>query len=237
MIGFDPLMVSSLLILASGAGDSCPRHDPAEINIIPRTEEVQYDTSQTLAELQGYQMDTVDPYAFHGTTVTQAFMRGKIRVEQAIKLAHSQNRKRDLSCLWYDTIEVTLHIDPTIVVAREIYNDHCMRKAVIDHELKHVRVDREIVNKYANVIGQKLLSELQSRGFSAGPIPSDRVEEVSEKMQRVVKQILELETQKMSIDRQERQREVDSLGEYESVDAQCPAFEKKKQKLYGNLGR
>lgn len=237
MIGFDPLTVSTLLVLASGSADVCMRHDPAKINIIPRTEEVEYDTSQSLAELQEYQTDTVDPYSFHGSTVTQAFTRGRIKVEQAIKLGHSQNRKGDQSCLWYDTIEITLHIEPTIVVAREIYNDTCMRDAVIDHELKHVRVDREIVNKYANVMGQKLLSELQSRGFSAGPLPSDRVEDVSEKMQRVVKQILELETQKMSVDRQERQREVDSLGEYESVDARCPAFEKKKQKLYGNLGR
>ena len=136
------------------------------------------------------------------------------------------------ACIWYDSIDVELNIDPEIVIAKELYYDSCMRKSIIEHELKHVRVDREVVNKYAQTIGKRLFEALKARGFSVGPIKEERLLEVRSKMQRVVNQILELEYKKMNIERRERQLEVDSLEEYDSVDDKCPGFEKKKKKLY-----
>ena len=236
MFGIDPVTLSSLLILA-GSNVSCPVHDPTEINIIPRTEKVKYDRSQTLKEIQQYSTDTVDPYGFHGTTITQGFMKGRIQLEHRIKFGQSINKGYGFACVWYKDITVKLHIDPTIVIAKELYKDKCMRKAILAHELKHVRVDREIVNKYARSMGNKLMKELKSRGFSAGPLQIDRAQGVSQKMQHVVDQILELEYDKMGIERRERQREVDSLEEYNSVDDKCPGFEKKKERLYSDLMR
>ena len=51
-------------------------------------------------------------------------------------------------------------------------------------------------------------------------------------MKQVVAQILDFEFQKMSLERQENQRAVDNLEEYQSVNAKCPDFEKDKEKLY-----
>ncbi len=238
MFGIDPLTVSTLLVLAAGGRAlECPDREPTKINMVPKTADVEYDPSQTLAEIQEYSMDTVDPYGFHGQTITQAFMKGSIGLEHNIKFGQAQMSKYNAACVWYDTITVELKIDPTIVIAKEIYNDRCMRKAVLEHELKHVRVDREIVNKYAKIMGKKLYVALKSRGFSAGPFPAEQSQDVAEKMQRVVHQILDLEYQKLGIERMERQRDVDSLGEYNRVDELCPAFDKKKKKLYGGLTR
>ena len=234
MFGIDPVTLSSLLILAGNVA-TCPAHEPTKINVIPRTEKVKYDYSQTLEEIQDYSTDTVDPYGFHGTTITQGFMKGTVQLEHSMKLGHYTDNQYGFVCLWYDEITVKLHIDPTIVIAKELYKDKCMRQAILGHESKHVRVDREIVNKYAKLMGGKLVKALTSRGFSAGPMKVDRAKEVSQKMQRVVGQILALEDQKMNIDRQERQREVDTLEEYNSVDDKCPSFERKKVKLYSDL--
>lgn len=234
MIGFDPLTASTLLILA-GQTLSCPKHAPTKINVIPRTEKVTYDSSQSLKQLQTYNTDTVDPYAFHGQTITRAFMKGKIGLEQKVRLGQSTFMRGNAACVWYDTITVEIHIEPQIVIAKEIYNDSCLRKAVLGHELKHVRVDREIVNKYAKSIGKKLMKELKTRGFEAGPFDPMRTEEVGNKMQRVVSQILELEYRKLGIERQELQRDVDSLKEYESVDDKCPLSEKKMDQLYADM--
>ncbi len=234
MFVFDPLTLSSLLILAGGA-PVCPSHEPTKINIVPRTAKVKHDYKQSLKKIQGYSMDTVDPYGFHGTTITQGFMKGKIQLEHNIQFGQSVNKKYGYACIWYKDITVSLNIEPTIVIAKELSKDHCMRKAILGHEMKHVRVDREVVNKYAKSMGKKLITALKSRGFSAGPVQVGRVKEVSHKMGRVVGQILELEYRKMGIDRQERQRAVDSLEEYNSVDDKCPSFEKRKAKLYSNL--
>ncbi len=234
MFGIDPITVASLMILA-GNSVSCPNPPTTKINIIPHTEKVKYDYKQSLKEIQEYSTDTVDPYGFHGTTITQGFMSGEIGLDHKVTLGQVTNSRRGYSCIWYKDITINITIDPTIVIAKELYNDRCMRKAILDHELKHVRVDRKIVNKYANLIGAKLMSELKTRGFSAGPMHIKDTVIASKKMQRVVNQIIELEYKKLSIDRQESQRAVDNLEEYKSVDNKCPAFEKQKKQLYTEL--
>ncbi len=233
MFGIDPLTLSSLLVLTANA--TCPAHDATKINIVPRTDKVEYDHSQSLKKIQSYSTDTVDPYGFHGTTITQGFMTGKIMLEHKIRYGQVTNSKYGYGCIWYKDINIEIKISPKIVIAKELYRDKCMRKAIINHELKHVRVDREIVNKYAKSMGAKLLKALKSRGFEAGPMRIDRMPEVSAKMSRVIQQILELEYKKLGIDRQESQRDVDTLEEYESVDDKCPAFEKKKNRFYSKL--
>ncbi|MCB1782357.1 MAG: hypothetical protein KDI13_00025 [Alphaproteobacteria bacterium] len=236
MFGIDVLSASALLVLASAQKPVCPAHDPTAINVIPRTEDVEFDTSQTLKEIQNYNMDTVDPYGFHGKSITQAFMSGGIERKHQVKLNYGPiEGYRNAVCIWYEDITVELSIDPTIVVASELYDDRCMRGALIDHEMKHIRVDRELVNEHARAIGQKLMSELKSRGFSSGPISGDNAQSVAKKMHHVVGQILQLEYQKLDIDRLERQRAVDNLDEYNRVDDICPDFRKKKKELYSDL--
>lgn len=234
MIGIDPVTLISMTVLA-GFTPECPAHEPTKINIKPVSKKIKYDTSQSLKELQKYDTDTIDPYSFHGHSITQAFMKGGVGISSEVKFAGQSVPRYGVSCLWYDEINIEIKVDPTIVVAKEIYHDPCMRKAVIGHELKHVQVDRKIVNKYAKTIGQKLMAELKTRGFTAGPFKTERAEDVRQKMIRVVSQIIELEDQKMHLDRREQQLKVDTLEEYERVDDQCPAFEKKKKALYADI--
>ena len=234
MFGIDPVILSSMLILA-GNTITCPAHDPTEINVIPHTAKVMYDYTNSLGQLQSYKTDTVDPYEFQGQTITQGFMKGQIELRHKIMFGQVKEERSGYGCLWYDTIDIRLNIDPKIFIAKELSKDKCMRESIIEHELKHVRVDREIVNKYAKSMGQSVYNALKSRGFSVGPIRVDRMEEVKSKMQRVVKQVLELEYKKLGIERRERQRAVDSLDEYERVDNECPGFEKKKKKLYKDV--
>ena len=235
MLPLDPLTASSLLILAASGPSVCPVPPPSKLNVIPSTAELKFDTTQTLAELQNYSMDTVDPYGFHGMSVTQAFMKGSIQPRWEVKIGHLFSKDYNAYCLWYEEITVNIDIDPTIVIARELYADSCMRKAIIGHESKHVKVDRVIVNEYAKTIGKKLYDELSARGFSAGPIPMESGELTVKRMQRVVQQILDHEFKKMELDRMDRQRAVDTLEEYKSVDAKCPLFERQKSKIYADL--
>ena len=234
MIGIDPVTLATMTILA-GYTPQCPVHEPTKINIKPVSEKIKYDKNQSLKDIQSYDTDTIDPYSFHGQSITQAFMKGSVGIGYQVKFAGSSSPKTGVSCMWYKEINVEIKVDPTIVIAKEIYHDPCMRKAVIGHEHKHVQVDRVIVNKYAKSIGRKLMSGLESRGFTAGPFDGARAGEIKEKMLRVVSQIIDLEDQKMDLERREKQLEVDTLEEYESVDDKCPFFEKKKAVIYSDI--
>lgn len=241
MFGFDPLSASSLLILAATSPNpafTCAPHPPAQIRVVPRAETVKYEYDSTLKELQAYETDTIDPYSFHATTVTQGFMKGSIEptLEVSIKQSNASAANtalpNNMVCIWYNEIEVGFHIDPTIFIAKELAENTCLRKAITEHEMKHVNVDRKIVNKYARTAGQKIYAELNARGYTVGPINEADVDEVAAKMRAIVAQVFDVEFQKMAIERRENQRAVDNLEEYESVNAKCPEFEKNKEKLY-----
>ena len=217
----EPLAALGLLTLASDPSSVCRVPKPVDIRVTPKTSKVKYDISQTRDEIQKYNIDTVNPYGFDAKTHTNGFMRGLIKMQPFVKLDYKYVYQNQAVCIWYEKVELKIEIEPEIVIAKEVASDRCEYSAVKEHELKHVMVDRKIVNKYAKTMGKKVYEGLKSRGFVVGPIRPEAAEAVAKRMQETVGQLVELEYQKMSIERQERQQAVDSLEEYERVNSLC----------------
>lgn len=224
MFGFDPLAMGSLLILASADPAQCGAIPKTKINILPSAKKTRLVTSGSLKDIQNVEIDTIDPYGLHANTMTQGFMKGKVSVQPSIKIDHKQLPGRELVCVWYEEINVKFHIDPEIHVAQEVYADDCMRKAVVEHENKHITVDRKIVNKYGRIIGNRINSELKRRGFSVGPLEFDAAHTTIEKMQKLIVNIVKEEYANLTEERQMKQQAVDNLEEYERVRNKCPHF-------------
>jgi len=227
MLGFDPVIIGASLILASGGGDLCAMDAPTELHIKPSSARLKIDTSQSLKQLQKANVDTISPHSFNGMTVTKGLMEGRIAIEPEVALTNKSYDSRGVGCVWYDKITVRLDIDPNIRIAREVKEDKCMYNAVLEHERKHVAVDRRIINKYARIIGTEIQTALDERGYVAGPLPLNQVKSVGQRMQKTIFQIVDFQMQKMSLERKEAQQAIDSKEEYERVGAMCPEFNKK----------
>lgn len=232
----DPLVVSSLVVLAS-SGDVCKMPKPTEITITPSTEKVQVISNKTLAEMQNEQIDTINPHSFNGVSVTQGFAQGKIRMQAEVKLDSQAVMRGRAGCIWYETINVKFLIDPYIYIAKEVQKDRCMGRAVLEHEMKHVHVDRQVVNKYSREVGRKIFEGLEQRGFIAGPIRPEDYEATAERMRQTVKQIIDLEMKRLELDRLDMQTAVDSKEEYDRVAAQCPKFKITNDMMQTSAGR
>lgn len=224
MFAIDPVTIGSLLILASGANEHCQIPKPAEIAIVPRSRQVTLDKSKTLAQIQNQSIDTINPYGYNSVSQTNGYMKGGIAVKTQVSLDYKKARRVNGFCIWYDKVTVDIEISPEIVIANEVAQDRCMYKAVLEHELKHVKVERQIANKFAKVIGVKVFNGLKQRGFIAGPIPRENTQEVADRMRKTVSQLVEFEYKKIGIERAERQQAVDSLEEYENVSTKCPHY-------------
>lgn len=199
----------------------CPLVKPAQINVVPATQKVKYDYSKTLAQLQQTEVDTINPYGFSGVTSVNAYMKGTVAIKPQVRIGSQTNTRLRASCLWYDSIDVRIEIAPTIVIGKEIYYDPCLKRVTLDHEMKHVNVDRQIVNKYAKIIGQKIYSAIEARGFRTPPVPSEHVPAMNDRMSKVIAQVVELEHNKMQLERMEAQQAIDSLEEYERINKLC----------------
>ncbi|MFN3700126.1 MAG: hypothetical protein ACK4VI_01230 [Alphaproteobacteria bacterium] len=207
------------------ADDLCKMPKPTQINVKPSTQEVLLITNRSLAEMQSFESNTVNPHGFgSGISVTQGLAKGQINTKAEVRLNYLTYPRLGVACIWYESIDISLDIDPHVYIAKEVHRDRCMGAAVLEHEMKHVNVDRAIVNRYANIMGQKIYGELQQRGFMAGPVRAEEAEAVAERMKRTVLQIVEIENKRMELDRADMQAAVDTAEEYQRVANMCPDF-------------
>jgi hypothetical protein len=96
-----------------------------------------------------------------------------------------------------------------------------MYKAIMEHEKKHIQVDRMIVNKYTNIIIQGLDKALKKIGYTHGPFRKAQLKEKQEMIQQYSQDIVRNYSEQMSKERRKLQQDVDNLQEYERVQAQC----------------
>ncbi len=222
---FDPLTAGSLLILAAAPNSElCKMPKPTEIEVVPHAESVEFDYSQSLADLESVETDTIDPHNFGGLSVSEGFMESSIRLEPEVELDGKVYTGLNMACLWYDRITISLKIAPVITIASEVADDDCMFEAVKNHEMKHVRALRKLVNKYSDSMGREVYQQLEQRGFNSGPVPEEHSQQIAERMQKTVAQILELQFKKLEIENAEEQGKVDSIEEYKYVSSLCPDF-------------
>lgn len=237
--GLVKMTVAALFLLATSPAHAqkCVLPKPTEIIVKPASQDVRLYAHKSLKEMQSISTDTIDPHSFGGVSVMQGFAKTGIRMTGRAELDYEQLPGQYAACVWYDKVVVNFEMDPAIHIAKEVYADPCMRRAVYDHEMKHVMTDRKIINQYSNIIANKLYTELKKRGFIVGPVPGDQMQQVANRMNDTVGQIINHEYKRLELDRMDAQRAVDSIEEYERVSGLCPHFKVTPDMLEGRNTR
>lgn len=205
----------------AGNDNWCSPSDSPKINIHTSTDQVFYNFTLSEKQLDNFSVSTVSPYSSNVITDVGGLMKGGIETQQRMNFGTMTNRTTGQICYWHDSMEVYMHIKPTIYVASNFPKGSCMHTAILEHEHKHVLVDREIVNKYAALIGQALRDDI-TRYRVYGPIPLSQEQALASQMKERMKSILMKYTNQMSTERRQRQQQIDSLSEYERVNNLCP---------------
>ncbi len=204
----------------NAASSWCRPNTAPRITVIPSTENITYNYTLSEKQLNGFSIDTKNPYAGNIISDVGGLMKGGIQTEQKMSFGTMTNQKTNEICYWYNTVDVKIHISPTIYIANKFPRGSCMFNAILEHEKKHVVVDREIVNKYAIIIGKTLKDEIAAARIY-GPVSKSKESLLGDKMRGRMKEILDNTTKQMSAERQKRQQAVDSLQEYERVNRSC----------------
>lgn len=189
-----------------------------QVKITVTTTPVKYDNSKTESQLKGFKIDTVNPYGTQVETEVGGLMSGGLQMKSNIQIAWETDKRS--ACFWYHTIEVIMHIDPTIYIAKEFSPGSCMYNAVLAHEMKHIETDREVA-KYWRPRLQRYLQQQIDRVGVYGPVPAARQVEVRAKMTQLMKTSMEQASQPIDTDRRARQQAIDNRAEYERVNALC----------------
>ncbi len=205
-----------------------PRSAP-RINIIPTTEDIFFNFTKSEKELNNFHIDTVNPYGKDVIVDVGGLMLGGIELKHSASIGYISNPNYKLSCLWFDTLNIDIGIKPTIYIAKEHNKGTCMHNAIMEHEMKHIEVDRKIVNKYANIIGYKINDKL-TRETVYGPIPTAQDAAQQAQMMQSINDIIREYIDELQIERRIEQQKIDSVSEYDGVSAKCAKINKYKRK-------
>lgn len=223
MFGLE-LLTAGMLYLAPTpvlATVECHAKTSPKINVIPTNSVVKYDFTKTKPQLNSVDVDTVSPYGPNHKTYVSGLMSGSIQVNHQVSFMHETYDQLDQGCLYLKEVEVKVHIDPTIFIAKEYPQGSCMHNAVLTHERKHVKEDQLIVNKYSNIIGKALAKLVDSQGPAFGPYEIARLPFVQQNIQNSLQKVVTKYNDMMNLERQRRQQAIDSLEEYESIGKRC----------------
>lgn len=229
MFGLEFLTVGILHLATSEAkvkGDiksqiECVAKISPKINVLPTKSRVKYNLTKSKNDLERFDIDTISPYGTNSNAHVGGLMSGKIQLKQQTEFMQETYDHVGYGCVYIKSIDVKIHIDPTIYIANENKRGSCKYNEILNHEKKHVREDRLIVNKYSGLIAKDLKTALTTSGYSFGPYEISKIADVQKKLQSDLEGIVKNRHEQMNLERKKRQQAIDSLNEYERISKAC----------------
>lgn len=219
--GAEALQFASMLVLASAGEQSCELPRFPDINVTSYAQEVRYDYSQTLKDIQtaGRSPDMATGFSNH--SFTQGYMKGTIKITPTVAIKHTKYTRTGMVCAWFDSIDVNIQIAPTIVIPREVKHNRCTHRVVKEHELRHVEVDQYIIDKYAPRFKQAVRDVLIKDGARTNLFRDEIFEPVMQALQDRVMGAVEAEMALMNKERDRRQKAIDTNESYAESRSEC----------------
>ncbi len=204
----------------AGENDWCIPAKATEIEIFPKSNDIEYDFTKNKSELSSLDIDTLSPYAENIKTEIGGLMKGGIKIRHGYKYGVRTNTITNQVCMWYDKIKVDIIINPKILIAKEYKQGTCKHQAVMTHEMKHIMKDREISSIYSKKIRDALYEHVSKRPY-IGPVDEDKMAQLDIYMKSSIKTVIGKIKQEMIEQRKHEQMLIDNIKEYNAVSDAC----------------
>lgn len=215
-----------LLAPLSVAAAECVPGPVPQIEIVVSESEPRFDykfTSEQLARFPGNA--NILALAVYDITVN-ALSTGRMKTRHNLSFQRTVLTDKQV-CVQVNRVDIEIHIEPVIYMARELRTEACEYKSYLEHEMKHVAEDRRLVNDYKDVIRRNVgFAFPQPSDFSVGPVPASLRKDAEEELSYNITGVLRATIDSMLRERTFRQREIDSVGEYTSLTLACAVKDK-----------
>lgn len=211
------LAVPFLVFLCAPAAEAaCVSYPDVPVNITPVFESPKYDFSENLAAIQQIASDRQHVIP-HNESVTLGITRYE-RVLQFHIPMEIEQRPGDLACAWVKEADITVgYRAVTVFIAREIPGRSCGYEETVNHEQKHVEVNRELLIEYIPRIKEAMKNYLRANGMFRVQDPKYAEQLLREKLNIAMQAIIK----DMEAENVRRQQQVDSPEEYARLAHVC----------------
>lgn len=221
MIGLDYVLAGYLHMAAFQP--TCEMKQAPEVTVAATGATVKVDESKDISQLDTFKPNlSASPYGEGIETHIEGLAKGSIGLTGRYEFGTRTYPALNVSCLFVNKVRIEIHLEPTIYIAREYKKGTCHYNAVMEHERKHVAVDRYIVNKYTKILVKAVNNTLKHIGYAHGPFNAAQIPSVQQKIDTVVSSVIGQYSENMSTERNKLQAKIDTLEEYERVSKKCP---------------
>ena len=236
MLGLELMMAGMLMAPQNSALHQvafpydCKSQRAPQINVRPSQSRIKYDFTKSKAYLNTVDTDTISPYGPTHKGSVSGLMSGSIGLRSKVKFSTESYAQYGMGCLYLKAIDVEIYVDPKIYVASDFPQGGCMHNAILAHEMKHVNEDQYVVNKYINEIGQALSDKIEANGSIFGPLKLSDMENRQEIIQNALHDEVRYMNEVLNVERRQRQQDIDSLEEYQSIGIKCKSRNKPRRR-------
>jgi hypothetical protein len=219
MIGFDPISLPALFLLAGMSG-SCPNFGAPVVDVTLTASDPPLDTSMTHQELTaGFannpdsSLSTEPGWHLGGLTLSQ--------VEHLLTASYEQALFPDgTACIQMSNVNIDIVYTPVIYVASDYVDNKCRYTVTLAHEQRHVGTDLAVFNDFRPHI-QKRLQAYVNRIGPQGPFNQMQLQMVQDALLNEVQRAIEPLFDQLVETRRARQAEFDTQSNYEREGALC----------------
>jgi hypothetical protein len=194
------------------ADDNCNPYTEVPVSITPSIGEVTYDYGTDIEGLK--ELKTI-PHFYESFLLAVTTFKPDIGVTNYPKTIQMPDGS---SCIKITHVDIKLNYEEVVThVASEIPLGSCAFTEVLQHEQKHVLVNRAIFAEYAPIIQQKLQAYLKSAGMVQGQEYGYAMKLLHDKL----KELVNNELHEMQTAEWERQKAVDTKEEFAHLVKAC----------------
>lgn len=221
---FQGLMVCAGAFLYASSAQASDCNDGGikpEIVIRATSSEPRFNFKMKRDELQKFQGNAdIPPAAIYHITI-HAMSTGHMQMMTKPAFVTKAVGKNDV-CIFPQTVDVHIHIDPVIYMARELRDDACEYREYMLHELQHVEEDKRLVEDYKEIILRNMdFAFPAASDYAVGPVPRSLLKEAQAELSANIQGAMQSTFDSMMRERTERQRAIDSTGEYMRLSVAC----------------
>lgn len=163
-----------------------------------------------------------DPHIYHREL--GAVMTARMRLDYDLNMQETTLEDGQL-CIAFQTLDITLSADPVIYLSSEFQKETCNFKFFLEHELKHVEIDRAVIAEYTPRVLEILdLAFAEDNDWKIGPLPPSIGDEAKDSLRAHVEGALNVAFTHLMTARMERQQALDSVEEYLDLARACAPF-------------
>ncbi len=230
MLGLE-YIAAGYLHLASAANIECKLTKAPEITVSANGLDTKIIETKGIQDLTAMSRaaGTETPYDKDAVVHTEGLRLGRIGLKGEYQFETQTYTKLGKICMTVSKVNIRVELDPTIYIAKEFKRGSCHYNAVLEHEKKHVALDRKIVNKYLNVMVKAVNNTLKHVGYVHGPYNVEQLPALQKQIGGILDSVIEQFYTNMNRENDALQvSTVDTLAEYERVDAVCDDAEKER---------